>query len=66
MNPFILITIITACGMPQSAFFINTEDQSVVGIHVDSQDLETVTKARIKSDPDLELDVAKAMGLRCS
>jgi len=66
MDGIILITILTACGVPQSAYFIDTTDQSVVGITIEGEELTTVTESRIINNPGLELDVAKAMGLHCA
>ena len=66
MDGLILITILTACGVPQSAFFIDMTDQTVVGITIEEEDLMIVTKSRLLSNPGLELDVAEIMGLHCS
>ena len=66
MDGLILITILTACGVPQSAFFIDMTDQTVVGITIEEEDLMIVTKSRLLSNPGLELDVAKELGLHCA
>lgn len=66
MTEIVLIAIITACGLPVSSYFYDSEAGHVMIIDVDNEEMMELSLDKVQNAPHLEIDIAYLMDLNCS